>query len=489
MKKSKKFIAVFAVLIFTCCITAVSRGADQPETQSIADYEMIPVRYIDESELGAVAASVTQLLGLEPSQIQPFGKFLAVKADEETLKDIKAFLKTKDRLPKHIIFEAIIIQVNIDKVRDVGAKITADYAKVADTKSRVVDVDTDYGITGAFTHAAVWTFNQGANVFKLTTGYILENGIGKVISKPVVRVKEGNSAEFKDVILIPFVTVSQNGTNVQYEETGINITVQNAVVIPSPTPHLSKDDENYVPDLIKADFIVKDGSPGKDLGGGLTTINQTAVTSNGLFKDGEVFMAASIVREIDTIRVYRVPLFSRVPLLGKMFRTKENSRDNSEIIVLIRPRIERDLDQQFLVPWFADNHEFLPKEVGEKVGLKGVPEIYDIERCKDGSYFALVDHYTHEDIQKLGEMFKSILGRVEQIPGMAHQVFVNQIKHDSGLEAAMEEQLQAFQKETGKRKPTLSEFVIAAAHTGVIGREEYLAYVERLNIVRACSKK
>ena len=311
-----------------------------------------------------------------------------------------------------------------------------------------------------------------------------------MVSKPIVRVKDGDGATFKSVTAIPQATASQYGTNIQYKETGITLDIKQARIVPPAAPDGQA--------LVYAELELSDGSINQaaSLENALAT-DDTRMTSKGFYQNGQAFIAASLIKETDTWETKRTPGLSKVPWLGKLFSNKEKRKEQSETLVLLRPTIEEPMTQQFLAARFKNARELLPRDLGGRNRdsiqshplsdgpWQGVPRVYD-ERCHDDSYWGLLKIYTEDEIQRLGKYFSPIRNRTGVLLAQSKGQIIQIIKHDKGLEKAVADQLAAFGKETKKPAPTALQLLIAAAHTGKIDEWAYQVYLERLDLVDDC---
>jgi pilus assembly protein CpaC len=60
-----------------------------------------------------------------------------------------------------------------------------------------------------------------------------------------------------------------------------------------------------------------------------------------------------------------VPILSRVPIIGNLFKSKSERAERTELMVLITPRLVRALDPDEVPPLPTRPREFLPAPVGD----------------------------------------------------------------------------------------------------------------------------
>ena len=61
-----------------------------------------------------------------------------------------------------------------------------------------------------------------------------------------------------------------------------------------------------------------------------------------MVKDGETVVIGGLIRDEMTKSISEIPLLSKLPLIGELFKSRTTNRRKSEIMVLITPRIVRD---------------------------------------------------------------------------------------------------------------------------------------------------
>lgn len=63
-----------------------------------------------------------------------------------------------------------------------------------------------------------------------------------------------------------------------------------------------------------------------------------------MVKDGETVVIGGLIREEMTKTIQEIPLLSKLPLIGELFRSRSTNKRKSEIMVLITPRLVKDPD-------------------------------------------------------------------------------------------------------------------------------------------------
>jgi len=120
-------------------------------------------------------------------------------------------------------------------------------------------------------------------------------------------------------------TAGAAGSGLQEIDTGVELKV---------TPQISVG--QYVKLDIEATTSQPDFSRAVE---GIPVILENIANTTVLVKDGETTVIGGLSRLNDNLSRRKVPFFSKIPILGNLFKNKNRLRENSELMVFITPRI------------------------------------------------------------------------------------------------------------------------------------------------------
>lgn len=122
------------------------------------------------------------------------------------------------------------------------------------------------------------------------------------------------------------------GGGLQEIETGVELRV---------TPQIT------INDFVKLDIEAITSTPdfSRTIQGVPIVVDNKAQTTV-LVKDGETTVIGGLSRFTDSLQNRRVPYFSKIPILGNLFKSKDRTADNSELMVFIKPSIVRGDGQE-----------------------------------------------------------------------------------------------------------------------------------------------
>lgn len=152
-------------------------------------------------------------------------------------------------------------------------------------------------------------------------------GLLKILSRPRVVTQNNIQALVKQGVRVPIVTQAQLGgpPTVTYVDAFLRLTVIPQITSEG-TIFLNVDVENTSPDF------------GHAVQGNPTLITQQA-TTQVLITDGGTVVIGGVIQTQNNVSVSQVPLLGSVPYLGNLFKHRNVSTSNSELIFFITPRI------------------------------------------------------------------------------------------------------------------------------------------------------
>jgi general secretion pathway protein D len=161
---------------------------------------------------------------------------------------------------------------------------------------------------------------------------------GEVLSNPKIRVKNKEKAKFNVGTRVPITTTTLNGTvsqvNVQYVDVGVKVNAE---------PTIQLNNEVSIKLNLEVSSILTKEKVGAD---GLTTVvtigtrNIDTVLS---LKDNETSIIGGLIQKSDNNDKTKLYLLSDIPLIGPMFTNTNTSKDKTELMLAITPRLVRGI--------------------------------------------------------------------------------------------------------------------------------------------------
>jgi type IV pilus assembly protein PilQ len=284
---------------------------------------------------------------------------LIVRETSKRLEDVKKMIRKLDIAVRQVMIESRIVIANDNFLKELGARFGLTEKRIeegeflsrgADTgagsqitidrnrltqkatpfDNSVGDALVDLGVASATPYGALgMTLAKTADsILNLELTALQDQGRGEIISNPRVMTTDRCKATIQQGTQIPFSTVSQNGTQVQFVDAFLQLDVT-----PQITPSGS-----IIMDL----FISKD-SPSEALTGSVPGIDTKNVKTNVRVNDGETVVLGGIFEGTSRNNTNKVPFFGDLPGIGFLFRREFNLDNKSELLIFVTPKVVKDL--------------------------------------------------------------------------------------------------------------------------------------------------
>ena len=74
-------------------------------------------------------------------------------------------------------------------------------------------------------------------------------------------------------------------------------------------------------------------------------IDQSRISTTVAVQSGETVALGGLIQDTRTRKTQGIPLLSRLPIVGPLFGSKQDDTDRTELLVLITPRVVRNMDE------------------------------------------------------------------------------------------------------------------------------------------------
>ncbi len=202
------------------------------------------------------------------------------------------------------------------------------------------------------------TFGDFLNLFVFNTKYnigaaikaLQSTGFFQSLAEPNLIAYNGQEASFLagGEVPVPVVQGTTNSVTVQYKEFGVRLTFR-------PTIAGDVIRLNVRPEVSTLDFANGITLSGFRIPALSTRRAQTEVE----LRDGQSFVIAGLLDNLTQDNTAAVPLLSKLPIIGYLFKSKSERAERTELMVLITPRLVRALDPDEVPPLPTRPRRFL----------------------------------------------------------------------------------------------------------------------------------
>lgn len=268
---------------------------------------------------------------------------LIVQASQADYQRILKTIKELDAQPKQVMIEALIAEVKLDETTKFGIQwsaLTGNANIQLNTGILSSTINNPAGAISAPIGASAPTglsiFATDASKFFGAIQALASDGKIDVLSNPHIVVKNYEKASINVGSDEPIATQSTQtavtGTtgiiqNIEYRKTGVILTV---------TPHITEG--GMVAMSIRQE--VSDKSTDRTVGSAVyPSFSKREAETSVVAKNGETLVIGGLIQDRKDNTSSGVPLLSKIPLLGNLFKFSTYSVGKTELIILITPKI------------------------------------------------------------------------------------------------------------------------------------------------------
>lgn len=280
--------------------------------------------------------------GLSTPEAVPLSDVLFVTASADQMMEVEHFINLFSADVRQIEVEAKIVEVTTREALDLGVKPVDDATPVfalPNSGTFVNNVDFSFGNSVDVTEAL---FQLGAVFDGVTFNAILEAVASfenvSIISRPKVAVREGGRAEIVNVTEIPFYSVggiSAAGvpnTTLAFKPVGVQMYVIPRIV-GRDTVVLNIDIEASQSTGTAVSFVLGESVIA------VPQISKRNARTMVRLEPGQAVILGGLISERTVERETKVPIVGDIPFVGALFRSTLESKETTNVLFFIRPRI------------------------------------------------------------------------------------------------------------------------------------------------------
>lgn len=237
--------------------------------------------------------------------------------------------------------QALIAEISIDKLREIGTQIGVSGAGSEGSVAAA-------GVFDAFGFLAADASAQQQAVVQALEGLaknvnisavlklLDQNGAVNVLSTPTIMTSDNKEAEIFVGENVPFLTQTNltstglSQQSIERKDTGITLKI---------TPQITEGE--YIKLDIYQEISAVKNAVFKGAAADITTTKRSAKTSV-VVKDADTVVIGGLIQNRDEETVNKIPLLGDIPILGYLFKTTSKTKQKTNLMILLTPRIVRD---------------------------------------------------------------------------------------------------------------------------------------------------
>jgi len=271
---------------------------------------------------------------------------LMVRETAVQIEEIRDTLRRFDVEVAQILIEARIVSASNDFQKDLGIRWGAAAVENRKNSTFIIDggspsntpvFDPDFPVDGGSNlmvdlgvtpqSSIVFSYIRDNFLLSAELSALQTEGKAEIVSQPKVITTNGKPGLIESGVQIPFQTVEDGEVSIEFKDATLKLQV---------TPQLNPGDR------ISLDLDITQDSVGAVLPNGEVSINKNQLTTTVNVADGDTVVLGGVFRNETVNNVSKTPLLGDLPVIGNLFRKREQSNTKTELLIFITPKLIRE---------------------------------------------------------------------------------------------------------------------------------------------------
>jgi len=309
-----------------------------------------PVPTRRRTQTGESTGSRVEIITFEPTNS------LVILAPPGVYREMIKTIKKVDIYPREVLIEAVIAEVSLSDSDEHGIQWSVLHNINVESRDYKGLVETDFGTPAPSLLSAAPTLATASGGFsyfvfrpdKLTALVRAIAGESKVniLSSPRLLVRDQEEASIEVGSEIPTATSTTSTTttdtltqNIEYRTVGIKLKIKPTI---SEEKTVVLDLEQEVSNLGEDQQVGQEGNK-------FPTFDTTKTKTSIVVPNKQGIIIGGILQEEKTKGYQGIPLLSRIPILGALFRYNTRQMSKKELIIIITPHVVADRSEADII--------------------------------------------------------------------------------------------------------------------------------------------
>lgn len=262
-------------------------------------------------------------------------RMLVIRDNQKVINSIDKLLQAYDIPSPEVLLDIEVLEVNRDSLLNLGI----------DFPNKI-----EGSVLNSIGGVGTYTLNEMKNITKDSISLVVtdpkvalnfkqESNNANLLANPRIRIKSREKADFLIGDKVPVITTTTSelggsiAESVNYLDVGLKLEV---------TPDVKVNEEIQISVKLEVSNIVKEIKTTRGLiAYQIGTRNASTILQ---LKDNETQMLAGLIKNDIKTSASHLPGIGKIPLLGRLFSSTQDTKNKSEIVLLITPKIIRPFE-------------------------------------------------------------------------------------------------------------------------------------------------
>jgi general secretion pathway protein D len=305
----------------------------------VKQYEDLIIKsYFLDGQNGKKVQEVIQaLVNPKFTYLDEASSYITIRDTQDVLNVVDRIVEVADIVKPEVVLDVEILEVSTDKIKNLGIQfpttITGSLSPIAQTANGF----TGYAIDD-LKNLSSDSWRIGLPDPAIVANLKYQDGDSDILANPKIRIQNLEKANILLGDKVPVITTTINQTSsavtesISYLDVGLKL---------EATPTVHPNGEVTISIDLEVSNIVKEV---RSTSGLLTyQIGNRSTHTSLRSRSGETQMLAGLIKNEERASATRFPILGQLPLLGKLFSNESDTRNKTEIVLLITPHIVRSV--------------------------------------------------------------------------------------------------------------------------------------------------
>ncbi|MDE2349381.1 MAG: hypothetical protein KGL92_12845, partial [Gammaproteobacteria bacterium] len=339
-----------------------------PQKQKDYEQQIVHTFYLSNAKAKDVESMLKTMLDAKTMYVDDRANMVVLRDTPDAVRMAEKLVDAMDVPTSEVMLEVQVLEIARSRLRNLGITYPSSITATAGSPS---------GGTGLLLSdlAHLKANSTGVSSLAVTLNAMETAGLTNTLASPRIRVRNNEKAKILIGSRVPVITNSVTPTatsavvtgSVQYLDVGLTLNVQ-------PSIHLD------------GEVAIKVGLEVSSILNQVTTSSGTIAYTIGTrnadtlleLKDGETQILAGLIQDQDTRSDTNVPGLGDIPIVGRLFGSRNTDREKNEIVLSITPHIIRAQTRpasDVTEFWYGSESRMTTSPLGAPYGYdEGMPE-------------------------------------------------------------------------------------------------------------------
>ncbi len=300
---------------------------------------MLKSFYLENADAKQIAAMIKTMVKTKDVFVDEKLNLVIMRDTPDAVRFAEQLVSMQDKPEPEVMLEVEVLEVSTSRLLNLGINYPTQVSYGAGAVAGGAAAPATISLAD-LRNVATPNLVQFANPV-LVANLQQQDGDTNLLANPRVRVKNHEKAKILIGDRVPVITTTSGATggfvsqSVNYLDVGLKLDVE-------PTIYLDSDVGIKVG--LEVSSIVKQVTSGTGSGATLTYQIGTRSANTVLrLHDGETQVLAGLINNEERNSANKVPGLGDIPLIGKLFSSNNNTKNKTEIVLLITPHVVRNI--------------------------------------------------------------------------------------------------------------------------------------------------